>query len=363
VSGRDANTPDDRSGPGAAAAGYTPPQIIAMAVTMSLAGGVLLYTLYLISEVLIILYVAGVLAIGFSPIVRWIERRQISSNRRKRMPRWLAILILYLGLIGLIALILALAVPPLVSQAQDLWTKLPEMFDQAQAMLVERGLITHTYTWSEMARTIPSPASMVTNIVGALQGFVGVVAALVTVLVLPYYLLLEADSIRRGFLRFFPIHHRQRAALVTRDVTVKVSAWLGGQLLLGLIIGVTAFIGLWLIGVPYYYVLAIVAGFGEMIPVVGPILAAVPAILVALTVSPQTALFTAAYFGIQQFIENHFLVPKVMSQQVGVSAVTVLVALLIGGKLLGVVGALLAVPSAAIVQLLLNEYIESRDND
>jgi predicted PurR-regulated permease PerM len=84
---------------------------------------------------------------------------------------------------------------------------------------------------------------------------------------------------------------------------------------------------------------------------------------VALTVSPKIALFTAVYFIVQQFIENHFLVPRVMSKQVGVSAVTVLVALLIGGKLLGIVGALLAVPSAAIVQVLLHEYIESRDND
>jgi predicted PurR-regulated permease PerM len=350
---------DDRRG----GHGYEPPQIIGLAVAAFFSAAILLWILYEISEVLIILYVAGVLAIGFSPIVRWIERRQISGNRKKKMPRWLAILILYIGLIGTIGVVLALAVPPLVSQSQDLWTKLPEMFDRAQATLVERRLISHTYTWSELARTIPSPAATLSRIVGALQGFVGIVAALITVLVLPYYLLLEADSLRRGFLRFFPRHHRQRAALIARDVTLKVSAWLGGQLLLGFIIGSTAFIGLWLIGVPYFYVLAILAGFGEMIPVVGPILAAVPALLVALTVSPKIALFTAVYFIVQQFIENHFLVPRVMSKQVGVSAVTVLVALLIGGKLLGIVGALLAVPSAAIVQVLLHEYIESRDND
>lgn len=354
---------DDRDDDGRTRHGYDPPHIIGMAVAAFFGAAIFLWVLYEIREVLIILYVAGVLAIGFSPIVRWLERHRFSTNRKKRMPRWLAILILYVGLLGIIVLVLALMVPPLITQAQDLWTKLPDMVDQGQTTLVNRGLITHTYTWSEIAKTIPSPASMLASIAGYLQGFVGIVAALVTVLVLPYYLLLEADPLRRGFLRFFPRHHRQRAAMITGDVTVKVSAWLGGQLLLGCIIGVTAFIGLWLIGVPYFYVLAIVAGFGEMIPVVGPILAAVPAILVALTVSPQTALFTAAYFGVQQFIENHFLVPKVMSKQVGVSAVTVLVALLIGSKLLGIVGALLAVPSAAIVQVLLHEYIESRDND
>ena len=146
----------------------------------------------------------------------------------------------------------------------------------------------------------------------------------------PYYCLLEAQDLQKAFLRLFAEKRRAQVARVTHDVTLKISAWLGGQIVLSVIIGTTAALGLWLLGVPYFYVLALIAGVGELIPVVGPILAAIPALLVALTVSRETALFTLIYFVVQQFVENHFLVPRVMQRQVGVSAVTVIVALLIG---------------------------------
>jgi predicted PurR-regulated permease PerM len=143
-------------------------------------------------------------------------------------------------------------------------------------------------------------------------------------------------------------------------VAEKVSAWLAGQLLLGAIIGTTAAIGLGIMGVPYFYVLALIAGVGELIPMIGPILAAIPAIAVAFSESPALAIAVAVFFVVQQQVENHVLVPRVMSRQVGVSAVVVIVALLIGGSLLGIVGAILAVPTAAILQVLLQElFVEA----
>ena len=141
-----------------------------------------------------------------------------------------------------------------------------------------------------------------------------------------------------------------------------MSAWLGGQLMLGAIIGVTSAIGLWLLGIPFFYVLALISGVGEMIPVVGPILAAIPAIAVAATVSIKKVLFVIIFFVVQQQFENHVLVPKVMERQVGVSAVTVIVALLIGGNLLGIVGAILAVPTAAILQVVFSEVSKQKQS-
>ena len=108
------------------------------------------------------------------------------------------------------------------------------------------------------------------------------------------------------------------------------------------------------------YVLALIAGIGEMIPVVGPILSAIPALIVALTVRPTLALFVLVFFILQQQFENHVLVPKIMSRQVGISAVIIIVSLLIGGSLLGIVGAILAVPTAAVLQVLYEEL--SSDN-
>jgi predicted PurR-regulated permease PerM len=156
-------------------------------------------------------------------------------------------------------------------------------------------------------------------------------------------------------------NNRGRADRIARAVTIKVGAWLGGQLLLAAVIGVSATFGYWLIGVPYFYVLGLIAAVGEMIPVVGPVLAAVPAILLGLTVSPQTALMVTAYSWAQQFVENNVLVPRIMERQVGVSPVTIMVALLVGSALLGLMGAILAVPSAAIIQIVVQEYLARED--
>ena len=110
-------------------------------------------------------------------------------------------------------------------------------------------------------------------------------------------------------------------------------------------------------GVPFFYVLALIAGIGEMIPIVGPILSAVPAIAVALSVKPALALGVIVFFFAQQQLENHLLVPKIMQRQVGISPVFVIIALLIGGSLLGVIGAILAVPTAAILQVVFQEIV------
>lgn len=331
-----------------------PRATVAFAVTALLTGIIVLYALYLIRKVLLMLYIAGLLAIGLSPAVRWLERRAAG----RRMPRWVAILVIYLALAGFFAVMLSVVVPPLVTQSGDLWTSLPGYVETWQRLLLRNHLITHTYSWSELLRQAPNPSGALLSVLGAVQGAIGAIATIVTVIVLPYYLLLEAPSLQVTFVRFFAREHRALLARVLHTVTVKVSAWLGGQLLLAAIIGTTTAVGLWLLGVPYFYVLALVAAVGELIPVVGPIIGALPAVLVAMAVSTHTGVFTAIYFAVQQFVENHFLVPRVMQRQVGVSAVTVITALLIGSELLGIVGALLAVPTAAICQVLLHEYLE-----
>jgi predicted PurR-regulated permease PerM len=236
-----------------------------------------------------------------------------------------------------------------------LWAALPDMLQRAQQWLMERGLLTRELTLKEAVQQTPVNTDAVGAVFGAITAVLGGVFGVLTVLIVTFYLLLEADTILLTFLRLFPPSDRPRVHEACGRVSTKVSAWLGGQLLLAGIIGSTAAVGLWLMGVPYFYVLALVAGIGEVIPVVGPLLAAIPAILVALTVSPALALGVAIFYVVQQQFENHVLVPKVMERQVGVSATMVIVALLLGGSLLGVVGAILAVPTAAILQVLFEE--------
>jgi predicted PurR-regulated permease PerM len=317
---------------------------------------VVLWTLYTIRGALLVMYVSGLLALGFTPIIHALERQHLLGAGG--LPRWVAILVVYFGVLGVIAAAVALVTPPLVSQASELWRDLPGHIITVQRFLVQHHVLDHEWTVDEVLKALPGPGTTLAVIVGALQSVIGTIGTVVVILVLPYYLLVEADSLQDGFLKLFPQERRPWIARVIHDVTSKVGAWLNGQLLLSAIIGITASIGLWLLGVPYFYVLGLIAAAGEFVPIIGPIVAAIPAVLLGLTQSVHTAVFVIVYFSVQQFIEGNILVPKVMQRQVGVSAWSVIVALLIGSELLGVVGAILAVPSAAIVQVFLQEYLD-----
>ena len=326
---------------------------------MTALAAVLLWCAYLVRDALLIVYVSGLLAIGFSPLVRVIERQKVLPIRSARFPRWFAILVPYVLILGTITLLLVLIWPPLVEQARALWAQLPDMFDRGQRFLVSKGLLSEHLTLREaMARATTTEGEAVGKVAGAVVGVAGGLFGIVTILILSFYILIDADNLRASMLRVFPAAERPRVAAVSREVTVKVSAWLGGQVLLGGAIGTSTAIGLWLLGIPFFYVLALVAGIGELIPVVGPILSAIPTLAVAATISLKKTVFVLVFLIIQQQAENHILVPRIMSRQVGVSPVTVIVALLIGGSLLGIVGAILAVPTAAILQVLVNEFLK-----
>jgi len=337
---------------------HTDPRFIVLyAIWMTALAGVVLWAAYRVRNVLLLIYISSLLAIGFSPVVRLIERQKVLPIGTRRFPRWLAILVLYVMIIGAIVGVGFAIVPPLADQAQQLWAARTDMFERAQAFLISKGLLEEHLTFTEAVQRAPvgGGTTAVGTVFGTIWGVVGGIFGFVTILILTFYLLVEAAHLRQSLIRLFPRARRARVEKASRDITLKVSAWLGGQALLGTIIGVTTAIGLGLLGIPFFYVLALIAGIGELIPVVGPILSAIPAIGIAATISWNKALFVLIFFVVQQQFENHILVPKVMGRQVGISPVMVILALLIGGNLLGILGALLAVPTAAIIQVLFNE--------
>jgi predicted PurR-regulated permease PerM len=337
--------------------------LILYAIWMTALAVVILWAAYLVRNVLLLIYISGLLAIGFSPTVRLIERQTVLPIGTKRFPRWLAILVLYVMIIGSLVGIGFLIVPPLVRQARQLYTEVPQLLDRGLQFLIEKGVLDPEITLREAVEKAPVPSGTdaVGTVVGAVVGVLGGVVGFLTILILTFYFLVEAESLRQSMLRLFPADRRAAVAAASRDITVKVSAWLGGQLLLGGIIGVTTAIALWLMGIPFFYVLALIAGIGELIPVIGPIISAIPAIIIAATISYQKAFLVLVFFVVQQQFENHVLVPKIMERQVGVSAVTVIVALMVGADLLGILGAILAVPSAAILQIVFNEATGARE--
>jgi predicted PurR-regulated permease PerM len=315
----------------------------------------LCWALWEVRNALVLVYITALVAIGLSPLVNAIERKRFI---RQRVPRWVAILVIYLAVVGSIIGAAILVIPPIVMQARELAMEFPRLMHQGQQWLINHGLLAREITAQEAVQTASSGApDTIGLLVGAVWGVVGGVFGLITILVLAFYFLVDSSGLVIVFVRLFPREKRSKVEDACRRVTNKVSAWLGGQLLLAGIIGSTAALGLFLMGVPFFYVLALIAGIGEMIPIVGPILSAVPAVAVALSVEPTLALGVVAFFFAQQQLENHLLVPKIMQRQVGISPVFVIIALLIGGSLLGVIGAILAVPTAAILQVLFEELV------
>jgi predicted PurR-regulated permease PerM len=336
-----------------------PRALIRYALAGAALTAIILWAAFLVRDALLVIYISILIAIGLSPLVERLEQRRA---KRQRLPRWAAILTIYLALVGSLIGVAILVVPPLVDQARELWAALPGLLHNAQQWLLQRGWISRELSIQEaVQQTQVGGSDAVGAVVNAVWGLVGGIFGLVTILILTFYLLVDFESIVGFFIRLFPRAGRARARDATHRVTGKVSAWLGGQLLLGAIIGSSAALGLWAMGVPYFYVLALLAALGEMIPVIGPILSAIPAVIVALTVSPTLGLAVLVFFVVQQQVENHLLVPKVMERQVGISAVVVITALLIGGSLLGIVGAILAVPTAAILQVLFEELSPSEE--
>ena len=330
----------------------TPRWLIVWAVAVTAAAVIVLFLAWLARDALILIYVSALLAMGMAPLVRLVARAAARLFRRP-LPRWIAPLLIYLVVFGVIAATAAMIVPAFVRQARDFARQVPEWYAAGSDWLIEHGVLDEAMSFREALEQAPGTSGdLVNNIAGTVWGVLGGVVGLVTLLILTFYLVVDSRKLREGFVRLFPRERRARAGEMADDIVEKTSAWLGGQLLLSAIIGTSAAIALGVMGVPYFFVLALIAAVGEAIPVVGPMIAAVPAILVALTVSPKLALAVAVFSVIQQQVENNVLVPKIMERQVGLSPVAVIVALLLGTAWYGAVGAILSVPTAAIIKVL-----------
>jgi len=322
---------------------------------------ILIATLWAAREALMLVYISALIAMGFSPIVQLIEQRHASG--RRRLPRWFAILILYLALVGVLVILGLMVIPPLVAQAEALWTRLPAHFNTFQNFLIRHKVMTHSVTLQEAVQSAPTGASgnAVGTVLVAISSVIGGAFGLITILILSFYLLVEAHAMFEYLVRFVPAGRRGDVAIAAREAVVKVSAWLRAQFTLAGVMGVFAASGLWLMEVPYFYVIALVAAIGETIPIVGPVIGGVTAVAVAITVSPKLALTVGVYFLVLHQLEANILVPKIMERRVGVSPVAVMVALLVGGALWGIIGAVLAIPTAAILSVIIEELALNRD--
>lgn len=302
----------------------------------------LVWVTFLIRDVIILLFVAIIFMSALSPVVQALEKIKI--------PKSLAIALCYIVILSTVALLLSFVLTPLLDQTVNLVTNLPQY---SSRLLPEDGPINRTVIQQELGNVSRNALTFTLEI---FSNFV----AFISVAVLTFYLLLERKRLDH-LITQFAIGHEARAKRVTQKIEEKLGAWVRGQIALSLIIGLAAYIALSLLHVPYALPLAILAGIFEVVPVIGPIISSVPAILVALLISPLTALYTGLAFFIIQQAENHFVVPQVMKQAVGLNPLIVILAVAIGGRLLGISGALLAVPITVVIQIV-TEDILRHDN-
>lgn len=332
-----------------------PRALIAWTIGAVVGTGVLLGIAWLARSVLLVVYVSAILATGFAPIVRVIERQRIPAGRSWHPPRWSAILALYLLVLALVAGVAVAVVPRLVEQGGELVTNAPALLDQLERSLGRRGFAPEALRAA--VERLPDRSTVIDAALATASSVLGGVLGVVTILILTFYFLVDAANIRDTAIRALPVRRRPAARAMTERIGRRVSAWLTGQLMLAALIGTSTGLVLGLLGVPYFYVLALIAAVGEFVPYAGPFLAALPGIALAASVSWSLAAWTAAFYLVQQLIENNVLVPQVMSQRVGLNPAIVLIAIMLGGALLGIPGALLAVPTAAILQVLWEETI------
>ncbi len=313
-----------------------------------------------ITEILVLLLVSGILAAGLAPIVGLVERWRIPGG--VRFSRGVAIFVLYLAIFALVLLILSMILIPAVNESTRFVQQLPELLRKVRFWLLD--LRTHWPWLPDLAGSLDNLKSFPTQLsrfgpeaAGVAFRFLGGVAAVITVLVFTFYMLLEGAEIKRAFIALFPPQERARIALLLDRISAKFGGWLRAQMLLSFSVAVPVVIGLSLLRMPYPLLLGIIAGIGELIPMVGPTLGAAVAILVALSQQTWQLVGVIIFYVVVLNVEPHILVPRIMSRVVGMSPILTLVALLTGIKLLGILGGLLAVPMAAALQVIVAEVV------
>ncbi len=313
-----------------------------------------------IADILFLVFISLVLAAAIDPSITALERRGI--------PRGFGLAIIYILLLAVVTLVIMLIVPIVVSQLEQFARQIPTLYDRAFSAFKSVEDTTIVNSLQKGLETVTqSLGNLTSGLFSRVFGFFGGLFAFFGVIVMTFYMTMEEKGMKRIAVDLAPVKYRPYLVQLFNRIEERLGMWLRGQLLLGFIIFAVTLVGLLIMRVDYAFVLALIAGITELIPAVGPFIGAIPAILVALSGGawngdPIFAVWVMLmYVGIQQ-LENHFLVPRVMSKTTGLNPVLVIVALLVGAKLAGVAGVILAVPTMIIVTTFLEDFLQERED-
>lgn len=330
-----------------------PVRTIAATIGMLLATGAAVWLLVQLHQVLVWLVVAGFFAIILSPLVGFLQRRA-------RMPRPVATLTALVVVFAVIAGIVTVLVRPLIGAVQPFIQRLPAYVQQAQNGEGPIGNLLRRFNVVQRVqanldsiqgalRQLGDPALNVVLTAGSL------VVGIVVVLVLTFLLILEGPKLTSFAVSLLPERHRDRAQRVLREAGHAVTGYVGGQLLIATLCGGVTYIVLAILGVPFRNVVALFVGLVDLIPVVGATIGGLLAVGVAFLHSITAGIVMLVFFLVYQQLENHLLQPFIQARTVHLNALAVLISVLIGVELAGILGALLAIPAAGIIQVVIRD--------
>ena len=340
--------------------GTVPVRTILATIGLVLVTALALLLLYRIQHVLVWIVVALFFTVALYPVTAWVERKV--THGRRTLATILVFFVLVLVLAGLVT---AFAVP-LASEGTQFATQLPQLIADARSgrgtvgRLLER---TQALAWVQSHQSqIAGYASGLTGSASSvLSGVATGIAGVVTVFVLSILMVLEGPKVVSGLLNLVEDDHsRERIRSVTADCAKSITGYISGNLLISIICGVLTYITLKVMGVPFAGLIALFVGLADLIPLIGATLGAIVALVAAAVHSIPALIVVAIFFVLYQQLENHVLQPVILSRTVKLNPLAVLVAILVGVELAGILGALLAIPVAGIVQVIIRDVWSHR---
>jgi predicted PurR-regulated permease PerM len=318
-----------------------------------------IFALFIIVSIWFVIQIRDIIVCLFLSYIIMASVLPIVENLRKRgVHKVLAVLIPYSCIILLLVLLILPLIPFVATQVESFIQGFPKYLDQSAKLFgvhIDPKQL-QSYLNGQITTISSSAFEVTTRVFGG-------IFSLITIFVVSFYLLLYNDQFKKAIAKLFHAHHHERVLQTVGLVNDKLGAWLQGQILLCISIGAISYIALMALGIPYALPLALVAAVLEAVPTLGPILSAIPSVIVALTISPTMALVVVATYILIQMLENQFLVPKIMERAVGLNPVIVIIGVTIGANLMGLAGALLAIPFISFVIVVYKSLEVQRKNE
>lgn len=353
------STPQAEPAPASASAIRPQPLTpLARRVVLLLAGAAVVYLLLRLRGIVTLVVISGLLAYVLAPVVDLLTRLVFRTTGRP-LPRWASILLVFVASGLLLGAAGVVVVPPLVEEMAALVRQLPEYYEQVAAIAADIRRMSRTQlpeAWRQTAETYLGQAAsvalrFVTGSLGALWTLVASLVGVVLVPILTFFMLKASPGVRGGVLSWFAPRYRPEVDFLLADINLVMLKFLRGRLIVAAVIAALVAAGTWALGVPYPLVLGLVAGLLDLIPFIGPILAAIPAVVLALLDDPTRALWVVAlYVGVQQ-LEQLVLSPRIEGGELKLNPAVVILAATAAGSLFGFLGVLLAIPLTALARI------------